>query len=619
MRALGSACTAATALASLACGLLALSVPARGDEDSHVYAEDESVVVWLNKVGPYHNPQETYTYYSLPFCVPEGGFHTRKRYAGVGEVLEGNELVQSAMAMHFKVDVPRNVLCRQTLSEADATTFKYGVSQHYWYQLYLDDLPIWGMVGQIVGTEEDLAKLERADSGRAGAGGEHALMDSYIFTHRAFRIGYNGQQIIEVNLTSEEPRDVEPGAQLEFSYSVRWVKTDKTFAERFNRYLDYSFFEHQIHWFSIFNSFMMVIFLCGLVSLILMRTLKNDYVRYKDSDMEIDGIDRDFGDDSGWKQVHGDVFRVPAYVSLYAACYGTGMQLVALVLCVVLLAIFGSLYVDRGALISACLASYALTSGVAGYASGALYQQYFYPRKGPHWIQTMLGTALLLPSVCLAGTLGLSAVSLYYNTINVVPAGTLAWMVLGWAFVALPLCVGGTILGRNWSGQAKFPCRVNSLPRQIPEHRWYTHPATIVALTGWLPFGSIFIEMYFIFTSFWNYKFYYVYGFMLLVFIILIIVSVCVTIVATYFLLNAEDHRWAWISFLASASTAFYVFLYSLYYFWFKTHRTGFLQTAYYFTYLAVFSLALGLLCGTIGTTAARIFVRKIYASIRID
>ena len=75
-------------------------------------------------------------------------------------------------------------------------------------------------------------------------------------------------------------------------------------------------------------------------------------------------------------------------------------------------------------------------------------------------------------------------------------------------------------------------------------------------LSGLLPFGSIFIEMYFVFTSFWNYKFYYVYGFMLLVYIILTIVTVCVTIVVTYFLLNNEDYRWPWTSFCASASTA---------------------------------------------------------------
>ena len=57
---------------------------------------------------------------------------------------------------------------------------------------------------------------------------------------------------------------------------------------------------------------------------------------------------------------------------------------------------------------------------------------------------------------------------------------------------------------------------------------------------GLLPFGSIFIEMYFVFTSFWAYKIYYVFGFMLLVVIILAIVTVCVTIVCTYFLLNSE-------------------------------------------------------------------------------
>lgn len=61
----------------------------------------------------------------------------------------------------------------------------------------------------------------------------------------------------------------------------------------------------------------------------------------------------------------------------------------------------------------------------------------------------------------------------------------------------------------------------------------------------WLLFAhSLYIFRYFIFTSFWAYKIYYVYGFMLLVFVILMIVTVCVTIVCTYFLLNAEDYRW---------------------------------------------------------------------------
>jgi transmembrane 9 superfamily member 3 len=50
---------------------------------------------------------------------------------------------------------------------------------------------------------------------------------------------------------------------------------------------------------------------------------------------------------------------------------------------------------------------------------------------------------------------------------------------------------------------------------------------------------------------------------MLLVYVILAIVLVCATIVAVYFLLNAEDYRWQWLSFIGAGSTAGYVFLYS--------------------------------------------------------
>ena len=49
------------------------------------------------------------------------------------------------------------------------------------------------------------------------------------------------------------------------------------------------FYCFQIHWFSIFNSFMMVIFLVGLVSMILMRTLRKDYARYSKDD-ELDDM-----------------------------------------------------------------------------------------------------------------------------------------------------------------------------------------------------------------------------------------------------------------------------------------------------------------------------------------
>ena len=50
------------------------------------------------------------------------------------------------------------------------------------------------------------------------------------------------------------------------------------------------------------TSGLQVIFLVGLVTMILMRTLRKDYARYSKED-EIDDMERDLGDEYGWKQV----------------------------------------------------------------------------------------------------------------------------------------------------------------------------------------------------------------------------------------------------------------------------------------------------------------------------
>ena len=131
-------------------------------------------------------------------------------------------------------------------------------------------------------------------------------------------------------MTSENPVTLSAGTQLDFTYSVDWSVTSTPFHRRFDRYLDYDFFEHQvgvptehstapgqrpdgplqrpgfscgaqIHWFSIFNSFMMVIFLTGIVSLILMRTLRKDYAKYARETGDLDDLDQEL-DESGWKQ-----------------------------------------------------------------------------------------------------------------------------------------------------------------------------------------------------------------------------------------------------------------------------------------------------------------------------
>ena len=98
----------------------------------------------------------------------------------------------------------------------------------------------------------------------------------------------------------------------------------------------------QIHWFSIFNSFMMVIFLTGLVSMILLRTLRADYARYTRDEDDLEALERDMSEESGWKLVHGDVFRPPKHLAFLAALIGTGVQLALLILFVILITIAGT-------------------------------------------------------------------------------------------------------------------------------------------------------------------------------------------------------------------------------------------------------------------------------------
>ena len=169
---------------------------------------------------------------------------------------------------------------------------------------------------------------------------------------------------------------------------------------------------------------------------------------------------------------------------------------------------------------------------------------FFCSTKGKSWIRQMIISASFIPGLVCGSTFLINFVAMYYKASRAIPFGTMVAIAAICLFVILPLTLVGTVLGRNLFGQPNNPCRVNPVARPIPEKKWFMEPAVIIFLGGILPFGSIFIEMYFIFTSFWAYKIYYVYGFMLLVFLILAIVTVCVTIVCSYFLLNAEDYRW---------------------------------------------------------------------------
>lgn len=49
-----------------------------------------------------------------------------------------------------------------------------------------------------------------------------------------------------------------------------------------------------------------------------------------------------------------------------------------------------------------------------------------------------------------------------------------------------------------------YPTRTNQIPRHIPPPHWASHPYILCAAAGLLPFGTVFVELYFAMTSIWQ-------------------------------------------------------------------------------------------------------------------
>lgn len=184
-------------------------------------------------------------------------------------------------------------------------------------------------------------------------------------------------------------------------------------------------------------------------------------------------------------------------------------------------------------------------------------------------------------------------------------------------------------------------------------------------MAGILPFGAVFIELFFIFTAIWQNQFYYLFGFLFLVFCILVVSCAQISIVMTYFQLCSEvsvnriaeilnsffyffvrsfvclqDYRWWWRSFFVSGGSGIYILFYSIFYFFTKLSITEFIPTLLYIGYTGknclnsrvresfinisrfvkgLMVITFWLLTGSIGFFAAYSFIRKIYGAVKID
>merc|ERR1712176_328394 len=105
---------------------------------------------------------------------------------------------------------------------------------------------------------------------------------------------------------------------------------------------------------------------------------------------------------------------------------------------------------------------------------------------------------------------------------DVVPFHTMFVIVLLWFGISTPLVYAGAFFGYKQDA-IEFPVNTSSIPRQIPDQPWFMGIPFTLLIGGILPFGSCFVELYFIMSSVWMNYYYYVFGFLLLVLIILLL------------------------------------------------------------------------------------------------
>ncbi|KYO32780.1 hypothetical protein Y1Q_0009372 [Alligator mississippiensis] len=390
----------------------------------------------------------------------------------------------------------------------------------------------------------------------------------------------------------EIPRDFTSKLDLIYTYSVTFEEKNKIrWASRWDYILE-SMPHTNIQWFSIMNSLVIVLFLSGMVAMIILRTLHKDIARYNQIDSS-----EDAQEEFGWKLVHGDVFRPPRKGMLLSVFLGQGTQIFIMTFITLFLACLGFLSpANRGALMTCAVVLWVLLGTPAGYVSARMYKTF----RGEKWKTNVLLTALLCPGIVFADFFIMNLILWVKGSSAAIPFGTLVAILAMWFGISVPLTFVGAYFGFK-EKPIEHPVRTNQIPRQIPEQSFFTKPLPGIIMGGILPFGCIFIQLFFILNSIWSHQMYYMFGFLFLVFIILLITCSEATVLLCYFHLCAEDYHWWWRSFLTSSFTAVYLFIYAIHYFFSKLQITGNASTILYFGYTMIMVLIFFLFTGTIG------------------
>ncbi|XP_076131597.1 transmembrane 9 superfamily member 4 isoform X2 [Alosa pseudoharengus] len=448
--------------------------------------------------------QLPYEYYSLPFCRPENVVYKGEN---LGEVLRGDRIVNTPYSVLMNQDRKCELVCGKPdlpskLTVEESKLVAERIQEEYYVHLIADNLPVATRLeyypNREAGGEEekkDLVKDVQFEHGyRLGFTENNKF---YLHNHLSFILYYHREKVegeeednfrvvrFEVvpqsvrtdDLKADDkgtcvlpeasgsvPQEIDPAKEnsILFTYSVHWEESEVKWASRWDTYLTMS--DVQIHWFSIVNSVVVVFFLSGILSMIIIRTLRKDIANYnRDDDIE------DTMEESGWKNVHGDVFRPPQYPMILSSLLGSGIQLFCMILIVIFVAMLGMLSPSsRGALMTTACFLFMFMGLFGGYFAGRLYRTL----KGHRWRKGAFCTATLYPGVVFSICFVLNCFIWGEHSSGAVPFTTMLALLCMWFGISMPLVYLGYYFGFRKQPYDN-PVRTNQIPRQVPEQRWY--------------------------------------------------------------------------------------------------------------------------------------------------
>ncbi|KAL6780112.1 EMP70 [Auxenochlorella protothecoides x Auxenochlorella symbiontica] len=625
-----------------------------------------------------------YRYYRMPFCKPVGGVKKASSTVNPGTILLGIRINNSPYSFSVMEETKTKVVCQgedypggayTALTSKEVKTLKEKIRDQYRVRLILDNLPITtydleldpesvrpgyevgyklkdkyyvnnhlmfkvlvhesdGRYSRVAGdasleaaAASDLAGRKML-AGETPGGAAEKLYMIVGFEVVACSIAREpGKPLANVPCAQsyEDPsapkaQEVKEGARIVYTYDVYWDTSDITWASRWDAYLRMP--GGRVHWFSILNSLMVVVVMSCIVALITLRTIRRDLAHYEallvDGGAAGPGAPPPEAEESGWKMVGGDVFRAPPDTLSLAVQVGSGVQILASAGVTLLFASLGFLSpAARGSLLTAALAMYLLLSVAAGAAAVWLWGVANRTYEG--WHKVCWRVACFFPGVTVAVLTVLNMFLWYTGSAGTIPLGFFFSIIFLWLLVSIPLAYGGGALAAR-RDIAPWPSRTNQIPRHIPAPHWASHPLVLFVAAGLLPFGTIFVELYFAMTSLWQGYFYYIFGFLALVAALTLIITIEVSIVCTYVQLCAEDYLWWWRSYHRGGSVAAYVAIYSVGFLFNTLHNlSGFVPVVLYLAYTGLMAWCMFLASGTIGFLSSYLFTYKIFESVKAD